>query len=275
MSTRPARLDAHRFGPWAVVTGASSGIGRAFAGLLAANGMNLVLASRRADVLGGLGEELAGRHGVACRPVAVDLSAPDGPAVLAEATAGLDVGLLVSNAGDMLLGELAGHDPGLLVRDTQLNVTAHLALTRHFAPRLAGRGRGGILLVSSIAGLQGVPYMANYAAAKAYVIALGEAVHRELAPRGVHVTVLLPGATDTPMVERFGARETPMGRLMMSADACAREGLAALRANRPTRVTGRMNRATVRLTPQGLRIRMFGAMNRSMAQRAGDRRVAA
>ena len=268
MNIRPARLDAHRFGPWAVVTGASSGIGRAFAEQLAASGLNLVLASRRAELLDRLGEELADRHRVEFRSVPVDLAAPDGPAVLAEASAGLDVGLLVSNAGDMLLGEFTGLEPDLLARETQLNVTAHLILTRRFAPRLIERRRGGILLVSSLAGLQGVPYIANYSAAKAYILALGEAVHRELTPHGVHVSVLLPGATDTPMVARFGARDTPMGRLLIPAGASAREGLAALNANRPTRISGRMNRTTVRLTPHGLRTRMFGAMNKSMFERA-------
>ncbi len=268
MNIRPMRLDAHRFGPWALVTGASSGIGRAFAGQLAANGLNLVLASRRDDLLDRLGKELADRHEIEFRSVPVDLAVPGGPAILADATADLDVGLLVSNAGDMLLGELTRHEPELLERETQLNATAHLVLTRHFAPRLIQRRRGGILLVSSLAGLQGVPYIANYSATKAYVLTLGEAVHRELAPHGVHVSVLLPGATDTPMVARFGARDTAMGRLLIPAEACAREGLAALNANQPTRISGRMNHTMIRLTPRGLRTRMFGAMNKSMSGRA-------
>ena len=275
MNTRPVRLDARRFGPWAVVTGASSGIGRAFAEQLAANGLNLVLTSRRADLLDRLGKELADRHEIEFRPVPVDLGLPDGPAALADAAAGLDVGLLVSNAGDKLLGDLADLEPGLLAREMQLNATTHLMLTRHFAPRLVQRKRGGILLVSSLAGLQGVPSIANYAATKAYILTLGESVHRELAPRGVHVSVLLPGATDTPMVARFGARDTPMGRLLMPAEACAREGLAALNANRSAHISGRMNRVMIRLTPHGLRSRMFGAMNRSMAQHAGQQHRAA
>jgi len=268
MNSRPVRLDAHRFGPWALVTGASSGIGRAFARQLAATGLNLVLTSRRADLLAELGRELAGRHGVDPRSVPIDLAVPAAPSELADATADLDVGLLVSNAGDMLLGELTGHDPVDLLRETQLNATAHLALIRSFAPRLVRRGSGGILLVSSMAGLQGVSHIANYAATKAYILTLGEGVHQELAPHGVHVTVLVPGATDTAMVARFGAKDTPMGRLLMPAEDCAREGLEALRANRAVRISGRMNRVTVRLTPHNLRTRMFGAMNRLMAQRA-------
>jgi len=268
MNSSPVRLDAKRFGPWAVVTGASSGIGRAFAEQLAACGLNLVLAARRGDLLDQLGKELSDRHGVDFLTVPVDLAAPDAPAEPADATAGLDVGLLVSNAGDMLLGELIDHDPDALLRELQLNAAAHLALTRSFAPWLVRRSSGGVLLVYSLAGLQGVSHIANYAATKAYILTLGQGLHRELAPRGVHVTVLIPGATNTLMVARFGAQGTPMGRLLMSADACAREGLAALETNRAARISGRMNRATVRLTPSGLRTRMFGAINRSMTRRS-------
>jgi short-subunit dehydrogenase len=119
--------------------------------------------------------------------------------------------------------------------------------------------------VSSVAGIQGVPYIANYSAAKSYVLSLGEAAHRELSRRGVNVTVLVPGATATAMTARFGANKTAMGRLMMSADACASEGIAALAANRAVRISGRMNRVTIALTPRRTRIRVFGAMNRSMA----------
>ena len=86
--------------------------------------------------------------------------------------------------------------------------------------------------MSSVAGIQGVPYIANCSATKPYVLSLGEAVHRELSARGVHMTVLVPGATATAMTARFGADKTAMGRLMMSADACAAEGLTALAANR-------------------------------------------
>jgi short-subunit dehydrogenase len=266
--TRSARIDAHRFGPWALVTGASSGIGREFARHLAANGINLVLAARRADLLDELGKELTDRHDIRYRALQTDLADHNAPAALADATADLDLGLVISNAGDMLLGELLTHDHDALLREMQLNATAHLSLTHHFAPRLVQRTRGGILLVSSMAGLQGVPYTANYSASKAYLLALGEAVHRELAPRGVHVTVLIPGATRTPMTDRFDVDSTPMGRLLMPADACAREGLTALRANRPTRISGRMNRATIAFTPRAARSQMFGAMNRTMAERA-------
>jgi short-subunit dehydrogenase len=265
MSTRVTHLDEHRFGPWAVVTGASSGIGRAFAAQLAANRINLVLAARRLSILDEVGRELTRQHGILVRPVRVDLAAPDFLNPLIDATDDIDLGLVVSNAGDLNLGEFLATPRETLLAELRINAEAHLSLTHHFGQVLARRGRGGILLVSSVAGIQGVPYIANYSATKSYVLSLGEALHRELSPRGVNLTVLAPGATATPMATRFGADRTAMGRLMMSADACAADGLAALAADRAVRISGRMNRATVAMTPRRLRIRLFGAMNKSMA----------
>ena len=263
-----SRIDKRRFGPWALVTGSILGHWPAFAAQLAADGLNLVLASRRQAILEEIGHELAARHGIQYRPVELDLAQPDFLPTIVRATNDLDVGLVVSNAGDMNLGEFLDTPHEALLAELRVNVESHLSLTHHFGQSMVRRGRGGIVLVSSIAGIQGVPYIANYSAAKAYVLSLGEAVHRELSQRGVTVTVLVPGATATRMTARFGADKTPMGRLMMSPDACAAEGLAALAANRAVRISGRMNRATVALTPRAARIRMFGAMNRSMA-RAG------
>ena len=267
MNTRLTHLDTQRFGPWAVVTGASSGIGRAFAGHLAASGINLVLAARRLPLLDEVGHDLVRQHGIQFRSVRVDLAEPEYLNSVIDATNGIDVGLVVSNAGDMNLGEFLTTPRDALLAELRVNTEAHLSLTHHFGQLLARRGRGGILLVSSIAGIQGVPYIANYSATKSYVLSLGEALHRELSSRGVHVTVLVPGATATAMTARFGADKTAMGRLMMSPDACAAEGLAALNANRAVRIPGRMNRATIALTPRRTRIRMFGAMNRSMADK--------
>ena len=268
MSTTVTSVDPRRFGPWALVTGASSGIGREFARQLAANGLDLILAARRLSVLDEVGRELTARYGVRCRSLPVDLAAQDFLDRVVEATDELEVGLVVSNAGDMVLGDFIDNDYDALLREMRVNAEAHLGLTRHFAPRLVARGRGGILLVSSVAGIQPVPYVANYSATKSYVLTLGEAVHRELASTGVRVTVLVPGATDTPMLSRFGADRTAMRRLIMPVDACVSDGLAALVANRPRRISGAMNRVTVATVPRAARIRLFGGMNRSMAHDA-------
>jgi short-subunit dehydrogenase len=267
------RIDSGRFGPWALVTGASSGIGREFARQLAANGINLILVARRLSVLNEVAQDLTARYGVQCRCVPVDLAAPDSLTPIAEATDDRDVGLVVSNAGDMVLGGFLDSAHEALLGEVRVNVESHLGLARHFGQRLVARGRGGILLVSSVAGLQPVPFIANYAATKSYVLTLGEAVHHELASKGVNVTVLVPGATDTPMLTRFGADRTPMRRLILSVEACVSEGLAALAANRPRRISGSMNRATVATVPRSVRTRLFGGMNRSMAEHAS--RIAA
>lgn len=266
MSTTFRRIDARRFGPWALVTGASSGIGREFARQLAANGLDLILVARRLPVLNEIGQELTARYGIRYRCLPVDLAAPGFLAPIVEATDDLDVGLVVSNAGDMVLGEFLGSTHEALLGELRLNAETHLGLTRHYGQRLVARGRGGILLVSSVAGLQSVPFIANYSATKSYLLTLGEAVHHELAPKGVNVTVLVPGATDTPMLTRFGADRTPMRRLAMPVEACVSDALAALAANRPKRISGTMNRAMVATLPRAARIRLFGAMNRSMAE---------
>jgi short-subunit dehydrogenase len=269
MSNRTVRVDATRYGPWALVTGASSGIGHAFAEQLAANGIKLVLAARRLSVLDSIGRQLVDRHGIEYRAVRLDLAEPDFMDTVVAETGDLNIGLVVSNAGDMNLGEFVAAEHSDLIAELRVNAESHLSLAHHFGRSLARRGHGGIILVSSVAGIQGVPWIANYSATKAYTLSLGEALHRELAGHGVTVTVLVPGATATPMTARFGADKTAMGKLMMPAADCAAEGLAALRARRATRISGRMNRVTVALTPRKTRVRMFGGMNRSMANRAG------
>jgi len=261
------RIDQQRFGPWALVTGASSGIGREFARQLAANGVNVALAARRRPVLDEVGRDLAARYGIEYRCLQVDLATSGFLRTITEATNDLDIGIVVSNAGDMVLGAFLASTHDSLLDEIRVNAETHLSLTHHFGQRLARRGRGGILLVSSIAGLQPVPFVANYAATKAYTLALGEALHHELAPTGVNVTVLVPGATDTPMITRFGADQTPMRRMIMPVQACVSDALAALAANRPVRISGRMNRATIAVLPRTARRRIFGAMNASMATR--------
>jgi short-subunit dehydrogenase len=268
LSTTFRRINSRRFGPWALVTGASSGIGREFARQLAANGLNLILVARRLSILNEVAADLAARYGIQCQCVPVDLASPDFLAPIAEATEDRDVGLVVSNAGDMVLGEFLDSTHEALLAELRVNAETHLRLARHFGPRLAARGRGGILLVSSVAALQPVPFIANYSATKSYVLSLGESVHRELAAKGVNVTVLVPGATDTPMLTRFGADQTPMRRLIMPVQTCVSDGLAALAANRPRRVSGFMNRMTIATVPRAVRTRLFGAMNKSMAEQA-------
>ena len=264
------RIDPHTFGPWAIVTGASSGIGKEFARQLAASGFHVVLVARRLSTLDELGGRLATEFGVQYRAVGVDLAEEHFLSKLEEATHDLDIGLVVSNAGTWMLGDFVTMDERALQRSLRLNVQAHLDMTHHFGQRLARRRRGGLLLTASTAGLQGIPFSAEYAAAKAYVLALGEGLHGEWQQVGVHVTVLLPGATDTPLLAASGF-ELPSILKPMSTEQCVAEGLAALSANRATHIAGRMNRILAALMPRRLATRMYGSLSAQvLAKRSGE-----
>jgi uncharacterized protein len=260
MTSRITHIDPHTFGPWAIVTGASSGIGKEFARQLAASGFHVVLVARRLSILEELGDRLAVEFGVQYRAVKLDLTEEHFLRTLEEATHDLDIGLVVSNAGTWMLGDFVTMDSRALQRSLNLNVKAHLEVAHHFGEHLVERGRGGLLLTASTAGLQGIPFSAEYAAAKAYVVALGEGLHNELQKVGVHVTVLLPGATDTPLLAASGF-DLPAILKPMSPEQCVAEGLAALSANRATHIAGRMNRMLTALIPHRLAIRMYGGMS--------------
>jgi uncharacterized protein len=245
-------INAHQFGPWAVVTGASSGIGRQFAHQLADAGINVVLVARRLTMLQDLGTELAQRYGVDHRALGVDLSDPGALTPIGEATADIDVGLLVSNAGAALPGPFLDSDLQAQRAILRLNTAAHLGLTHHFGERLARRGRGGIVLVSALGAIHGLPYMAHTAATKAYVTSLGAGLHDELAKHGVHVTVLHPGPTRTPVLAELGLDPDKMPISPMTPDDCAREALRALARNRARCIPGRINRVSAALMPPAL-----------------------
>jgi hypothetical protein len=257
MAPPVTHIDKEQFGPWAVITGASSGIGKEFARQLAANGLNLVLIARRLDLLEALGNQLAETFGIQYRAVGVDLSDEGSLTTIVEATHDLDVGLLISNAGDVHFGELLSLDQQTLSSSVRLNVLSHISLVRHYGEHLAQRGRGGILLVSSTVAAHGAPFMADYAASKAYLLMLGLALHTEFQQRGLHLTVLQPGPTATEGVAAAGL-DLPMKP--MSVQQCVSEGLAALDANRAAHIAGRMNRLLTALIPSSAMRKMMGTM---------------
>jgi short-subunit dehydrogenase len=256
--------DLSSLGEWAVVTGASSGIGRAFALRCAADGLNVVLASRSADRLAAVGRELPG---VQHRVVPVDLSRPEGAADLLAATADLDVGLLVSNAGDGRPGLFLDQERADLTRRLTLNTVTHLELAYAFGHRFAGRGGGAMVLVAALGAMHGLPNMAHESAAKAYVLNLGEALHHELAGSGVRVTVMLPGNVDTPIIDRFGVDRARLPIRPLPAGKAVDQTVRALLAGRATIIPDRRMRAVARLTPRGMSIRLNGRLLAAAAAR--------
>ena len=254
------RLDKDKFGPWAVVTGSSSGIGRAIARHLGSSGINVVLVARREAQLDHVGRELSREFSVEYRVVKADLTEPGFFQRIEEGTCDLDIGLAVGNAGFASPGEFLTIDREELLRAVRIKVDANLTLVHHFGQRLAARGRGGILLVSSIGGLAGVPYVANTAGVEAYVLNLGEGLHVELKRHGVHLTVLMPGPTLTESMAKMGVDPSKMPMKPMSAERCAAEGLMALSLNRATHVAGRMNRLMARLMPRSVATSVMGTM---------------
>lgn len=199
---------------WALITGASSGIGAEFARQLAARGMHLVLTARREQLLGQLAEELHRVHGTKCEVVVADLSQPDEPArLLAEVDRrGLSIELLVNDAGFGYVAAIENTSVERVLELIRLNVSALTELTLRVLPGMLQRGHGGIVNVASVAGFQPVGYMGAYAASKAYVLHFSEALWAEAREKGVTVTTLCPGTTRTDFFDVSGAPPGWLGR---------------------------------------------------------------
>lgn len=191
-----------QYGPWAVVTGASSGIGLELATRLAESGLNLLLNARGEQRLTAVKTDLEARYGVEVRIVAADGSTPEGVGQVIAATRDLEVGLLIVAAGYGTSGLFLSASIDEEVNMLRVNCEALLILTHHFSRQFAAQQRGGIILMSSMVGFQGTPFAAHYAATKAYVQSLAEALAVELRPNGVDVLAAAPG----PVASGFSAR---------------------------------------------------------------------
>jgi short-subunit dehydrogenase len=190
------------YGPWAIVSGASSGIGLEIVERLAESGLNLIIHARSENILQGISKRLTSTHNIEVKVVASDISEQAGIQKLIETTQSLPIGLLVASAGYGTSGEFIHTSMHAEINMLRLNCEALLTLTHHFAQRFVAQKRGGIILMSSMVAFQGVPYSANYAATKAYVQSLGEALAEELRPHGVDVLAAAPG----PVASGFGQR---------------------------------------------------------------------
>lgn len=261
------RVFTEKYGPWGIVTGCTSGIGEAMAAQLAEKGLNLVLVARRAEVLHRQAETLEREYRIATRVLRIDLAQPDASARLERATSDLGIGLLVVNAALEFHGGFFGQDLDAHRQLLQVNVAASMELTRVFGEKMLCGGRGGILFVSSLGGYTPQPYIAHYGASKAYLSALGEALHHELKGQGVDVTVLAAGLTDTPMAAPYRGMKMPF----MSPAEVAGAGLRAL-GKTPLVVPGLRNRMTLflmsRLIPRKLVPRLTAAILKRAVLRA-------
>lgn len=255
-----ARLDKKQFGAWAVVTGASSGIGLEFARRIAASGINVALVSRRPLLLEEIGSGLQREFGVEYRVIEADLAVEEGTQIVGKMTADLDVGLLVSNAGTGQPGNFLSFEESDLRWIAELNAISYLVLTHHFGKRFAARGKGGVLLVSAMGADDGIPYSAKEAATKALVSTLGRGLHLEFERLGLNLTVLVVSPTDTPILAKLGFVAADMPMKPLTVQQCVDEALVALAANKMMIMPGRLYRLMNALMPAFLGRRMTAGM---------------
>jgi len=245
-----------------LITGASSGIGAAFARKFAALGRNVLLVARSEEKLITICNELGRMSGIRAQYFAIDLTEPNGPARLFEETKkrGLEIDTLVNNAGFGAMGYFDKLDPARELEMIQLNVTALVDLTNRFLLPMRDRKQGTIINVGSTAGFQPVPFMATYAATKAFVLTFSEALSEENRPFGVHVMALCPGVTETNFFEAAKMDRPPM-RLSQTPEEVVETAIRGLRRRKSVIISGWPNRLTVfaeRFFPRAVVLRITG-----------------
>src|SRR6184192_627813 len=225
-----------------LITGASSGIGEAFARKLATQGHDLLLVARSEDKLIALCNELGRSQNIRAQYVAIDLSGPDAPARLFAETLerNLEIDLLINNAGFGSMGDFAELDLELELKMIDLNVRSLVELTHRFLTSMRERKQGSIINVASTAGFQGVPFMATYAATKAFVLSFSEALWEENRPHGIRVMALCPGVTETNFFEA-ARMQRPPARTVQTPEEVVDTALRALKRGKSHVVSGWAN----------------------------------
>lgn len=256
---------ASRYGPWALIAGASEGLGAAFAKCLAEQGINLILLARRSEPLETLAVGLREAHVVDVITQSLDL-ADEEALVSFISTLDADLGLIICNAAYSAVGGFLETPAEQLKQIIGVNVTAPLLITRLLAPRLLTRGRGGVILMSSLAGNQGSANIATYAASKSFNTVLAEGLWQELKRAGIDVVAPCAGAIRTPGYQQAASGPEPPGT--MDADDVASQALAAL-GHRPVVVPGRFNQFALflmrRLLPRKTAIRLMSSSTRGLS----------
>jgi uncharacterized protein len=258
----------HRYGPWAVVAGASEGLGAAYAEALAARGLNLVLVARRAALLKALAARLTVKYAVEVCTLVLDLARPESAGKIVRETKKLPVGLLVYNAAFSAVGPFLERPLDDHLKEIDTNVRAPLELVNAFGARMLAAGHGGILLMSSLSAFQGSAYISTYGATKAFNIVLAEGLWEEWRRQGVDVLACIAGAIRTPNYLASSPRQT--GRISdatIEPELVVAEALSAL-GRRPIVIPGRMNRLSSfvmrRLLTRRAAVRLMGSVLRGM-----------
>lgn len=253
-------------GKWALVTGASAGIGKALAEELARQGAHLVLTARRRERLEELAQQLSSVHKIQARIFIADLAQPDAPEKIHQFTNDqrIEIELLINNAGFGAYGEFPTVDSRRLTDMVQVNCAAVVQLTRLYLPGMVARGHGGVLIVASTASFQSVPYISTYAATKAFDLIFAEGLAEEMKPHGVRVCALCPGSTDSEFAEVAGQTHVAATRRNReTAEKVARTGLRALAEGKSYVVSGARNYLGVlgqRLLPRRVITRVVARM---------------
>ncbi|WP_281558377.1 SDR family NAD(P)-dependent oxidoreductase [Thalassomonas sp. RHCl1] len=205
---------------WALITGASSGIGLAYAWELAQSKQSLILVARNRGKLHEISEELSKRYGIAVKVIAADLSTSQGVEHVINETEGMSVELLINNAGKEESGEFLKLNTADMLSSIALNCSAPMLLSHHFARKMAENGGGRILFLSSIVAFQGVPLISNYAATKAYLLTFAEGLAAEVQDKGVDIAIAAPGFTDTNLASDMNFDNTPIKPMEAMFVAC-------------------------------------------------------
>jgi len=259
-------LNDRWHGKWALITGASAGIGWELSKQLAAGGAHLVLTARREDRLQQLAAELTGKNGVKVETFAADLTRPDAPNEIYEFTTGhkIEVELLINNAGFGAYGYIHQIPVDRMMEMVQVNCSAVVHLTRLYSAEMVERRHGDILILASTAAFQAVPFNSVYAATKAFDLLFAEGIAEELRPSGVRVCALCPGSTETEF-QQVAEQPDRVFRSAETAEKVARVGLEALAAGRSYVISGAMNRLMMeseRVAPRGFVVKMAAKMMR-------------
>jgi uncharacterized protein len=253
-------------GKWALVTGASAGIGWALAEQLADGGANLVLTARRTDRLAKLAGDLSAKHGIKAEAFAADLVRPEAPREIYAFTTGkgIEVELLINNAGFGAFGNNHEIEETRLVEMIQVNCSAVVHLTRLYTSEMVRRRHGDVLIVASTAAFQAVPFIATYAATKAFDLIFAEGIAEELRPFGVRVCALCPGSTNTEF-QQVARQPDRVFRAAETAEKVARVGLEGLAHGKSCVISGTRNRLMVeaeRIAPRRFIAKMAAKMMR-------------